>query len=73
MLFFLCSHMGMYRIDTARVAETLLAAPGWARVGLTAPTSHMRVEAAFELARVIAESVGGSPEPAHIDQLGLSL
>lgn len=73
MLFFLCSHMGMDRIDTARVAETLLAVPGWARVGLTAPTSHMRVEAAFELARVIVESVGGSPEPAHIDQLGLSL
>lgn len=63
----------MDRIDTARVAETLLAAPGWARVGLTAPTSHLRVEAAFELARAIAESMGGSSEPAHIDQLGLSL
>ncbi|HEV7314247.1 MULTISPECIES: DUF6771 family protein [unclassified Sphingopyxis] len=62
----------MDRIDTARVAETLLAAPGWARVGLTAPTSHIRVEAAFELARVIVESVTGE-EPAHSDQLGLSL
>src|SRR3546814_16763851 len=51
MLFFLYSHMGMDRIDTARVAETLLAAPGWARVGLTVPTAHMRVEAAFELDR----------------------
>ena len=63
----------MDRIDTARVAQTLLTAPGWARVGLAAPASHVRLEAAFELARVILESMGGSPEPAHIDQLGLSL
>ena len=40
----------MERIDAARIAETILAAPGWARVGITAPTSHIRVEAAFELA-----------------------
>lgn len=63
----------MDRIDTARVAQTLLAAPGWARIGLTAPANHVRLEAAFELARVILESMDGSPEPAHIDQLGLSL
>ena len=63
----------MNRIYTARVAETLLTAPGWARVGLTAPTRHVRVEAAFELARAIAESLGENGEPAHIDQLGLSL
>lgn len=63
----------MDRIDTARVAETLLSAPGWARVGLTAPTNHLRVEAAFELARAIVESVAAVDEPAHSDQLGLSL
>lgn len=63
----------MDRIDTARVAETILAAPGWARVGITAPTSHMRVEAAFELARVIIESIPGGGEPTSPDQLGLSL
>ena len=63
----------MNRIYPAGVPETLLPAPGWARVGLTAPTRYVRVEAAFELARAIAESLGENGEPAHIDQLGLSL
>ena len=72
-LFLLCSHMHMDKIDTARVAETILSAPGWARVGITAPTSHIRVEAAFELARAIIESMRVSAEPSSPDQLGLSL
>lgn len=63
----------MDRIDTARIAETILAAPGWARVGITAPTSHIRVEAAFELARAIIEGSKAGSEPAGPDQLGLSL
>jgi hypothetical protein len=64
---------GMDRIDTARVAETILSAPGWARVGITAPTSHIRVDAAYELARAIVESARAGAEPASPDQLGLSL
>jgi hypothetical protein len=63
----------MDNIDTARVAETILSAPGWARVGITAPTSHIRVEAAFELARAIIESACAGAEPQNPDQLGLSL
>jgi hypothetical protein len=63
----------MDNIDTARVAETILSAPGWARVGITAPTSHIRVEAAFELARAIIESVKAGPEPTSSDQPELSL
>ncbi len=63
----------MDNIDTARVAETILSAPGWARVGITAPTSHIRVEAAFELARAIIESVKAGPEPTSPDQPELSL
>lgn len=63
----------MDRIDTARIAETILSAPGWARVGITAPTSHIRVEAAFELARAIIEGAKAGDEPASPDQLGLSL
>lgn len=65
--------MEMDRIDTARIAETILAAPGWARVGITAPTSNIRVEAAFELARAIIESERAGSDPANPDQLGLSL
>lgn len=62
----------MERIDANRVAETILAAPGWARVGIAAPTSHIRVAAAQELARAILAEVedGEAPGP---DQLGLSL
>lgn len=63
----------MERIDPARVAETLLAAPGWARVGLTAPVSHLRVAAAHELARAILEDVGQAAENPAGDQLGLLL
>jgi len=61
----------MERIDANRVAETILTAPGWARVGITAPTSHIRVAAAQELARaILAEVEEDAPAP---DQLGLSL
>ena len=63
----------MEKIDTARVAETILSAPGWTRVGITAPTSHIRVEAAFELARAIVASAHAGAEPPSPDQLGLSL
>ena len=47
----------MTRFDEATLADALLTAPGWARVGLTAPTSMMREEAACELARVIIDRI----------------
>lgn len=40
-----------------RVAETILAAPGWARAGITAPKPHLRIDAAHELARVIIAAI----------------
>ncbi|WP_367652029.1 DUF6771 family protein [Sphingopyxis terrae] len=43
------------------------------RVGITAPTSHVREPAAHELARVILEDVGRDTEGTSGDQLGLSL
>ena len=43
----------MSRIDETSLSEALLTAPGWARVGLTAPTAWMRENAARELVRVI--------------------
>src|SRR3546814_3501279 len=64
--------LGMGRIDANRVAETILAAPGWARVGITAPTSHIRVAAARELARAILAEVEGR-DPPDPDHLGLSV
>lgn len=72
-MFHLCSQVFMEQVDLSRVAETILAAPGWARVGITAPISHIRVAAAHELARAILEGVGQPPEHAAGNQLGLSL
>ena len=56
-MFPLCSVVGMERIDTSAVAHAILDAPGWARVGITAPSSCLREDAALELARVIADAV----------------
>lgn len=47
----------MERIDTSAVAHAILDAPGWARVGITAPSLCLREDAALELARVIADAV----------------
>nr|WP_232824451.1 DUF6771 family protein [Blastomonas sp. UPD001] len=39
------------------MASAILAAPGWARVGITAPARHIRDDAARELARTIANAL----------------
>jgi hypothetical protein len=63
----------MSRIDTTTIATTILAAPGWARVGITAPNERLRDDAAEELARTIIERIGGDPlEAFHPDQLSLA-
>jgi hypothetical protein len=43
----------MERVATHHLAETILSAPAWARVGITAPNERLRQEAALELARTI--------------------
>ncbi|WP_448538511.1 DUF6771 family protein [Sphingobium yanoikuyae] len=43
----------MNRPDSLRLAQSLLHAPGWARVALTAPNERMRENAALELAQII--------------------
>jgi len=62
----------MFRIDEARIAEALLTAPGWARVGLSDPTPWMRADAAAELARVIARGAE-APPVREVAQDGLTL
>lgn len=72
-MFFLCSHTGMTRIDPARVAAALLNAPGWARLGITAPKESTREAAAQELALSVARILddgGQAPDP---NQLVLAL
>ncbi len=63
----------MEQITPSRIADTILTAPGWARVGITAPAPHVRTDAAHELARVILAAIeGGSAAPA-VDQPALPL
>ena len=45
----------MERFDETAVTEAILAAPGWARVGITMPDPNMRERAATELARTILQ------------------
>lgn len=69
--FYVLIH-GMTRIDPDRVARALLDAPGWARVGLTAPTETIREAAAQELALTIAR-IDGEVAAADPNQLVLAL
>lgn len=54
-MFIICSNSPMSRIDEQSVANALLQAPGWARVGLSAPSAWVREEAARELALAVIE------------------
>ncbi|MFX6118809.1 DUF6771 family protein, partial [Acinetobacter baumannii] len=56
-LFHFCSYTQMIRFDIDDMASAILAAPGWARVGITAPARHIRDDAARELARTIADAL----------------
>lgn len=61
----------MEQIDSYALAEALLRAPGWARVGLTAPTPNMREKAAQELAESVLERLRGYPGLDDPSQLRL--
>lgn len=62
----------MTKMDPDRVADALLAAPGWARIGITAPKESVRQAAAQELALAITRlfADNSTPDP---DQLQLTL
>ena len=54
------------------ISAAILSAPGWCRVGITAPTEEMRQQSARELARAIVEYL--NPVPADADaQIPLAL
>ncbi|MFX8581944.1 DUF6771 family protein, partial [Acinetobacter baumannii] len=60
-------------IDTSAVAHAILDAPGWARVGITAPSSCLREDAALELARVIADAIDAPANSSPSEQSTLPL
>ncbi|WJS98184.1 DUF6771 family protein [Novosphingobium humi] len=63
----------MERLDQSLIAEAILQAPGWARIGITAPSPVMREDAAAELARTILERAQAPATAPAPDQIGLGL
>lgn len=60
-------------IEPADLAHTILLAPAWARVGLTAPDARLREAAALELATTITRVEQGCAAFCDSRQLGLPL
>lgn len=54
-------------------ASMILSAPGWARVGIAAPSKRMREAAALELGVLIAEHITRPGEVALEGQMALPL
>lgn len=64
----------MEQINPSRIAETILTAPGWARLGIAAPAPHLRCDAAQELARVIVLALeAGTTGSSAVDEPVLPL
>lgn len=55
----------MERLDPTQITDALLTSAGWARVGLTAPSEHLRNQAAKELALTICERLN---PPSLVDR-----
>lgn len=74
-MFFMRYAAGMDRFASAlEISAAILAAPAWARIGLTMPDERMRERAAQELAETLLDRLEVGPEPEqHPDQLALSL
>jgi hypothetical protein len=51
----------MNQPDSLWLAQSLLHAPGWARVALTAPNERLREQAAVELAQTIIVALERQP------------
>ena len=58
---------------SAHLAHTILQAPAWARVGITAPNERLREQAAAELAQAVLGALEGSTAPYDARQMALPL
>lgn len=59
--------------DSSSLAQSLLLAPAWARVGLTAPNERLREAAANELAQMIIGALERSQTDHDARQMPLPL
>ncbi len=50
--------------DEHHIAERILSAPGWARLGIAEPKPELRAAAASELARAILAQASSHPSPS---------
>ena len=57
----------------AAISSAILAAPGWARVGITMPNDRLREQAAKELVRAIVDSLHHAEASVDADQLALPI
>ena len=56
------------RIETDTIVQAILSAPGWARIGITAPKERLREEAAQELAlAILVRSQGERPDSGQLN------
>jgi len=65
--------LSMNQPDSLWLAQSLLQAPGWARVALTAPNERLRENAALELAQSILAAWDWQPAMPDARQMTLSL
>lgn len=65
--------LSMNQPDSLWLAQSLLQAPGWARVALTAPNERLRENAALELAQSILAAWDRQPSMPDARQMTLSL
>jgi len=65
--------MDRFAADPIDISQAILDAPGWARVGITAPNARLREQAATELARSIAMRLEGIPAMDDGRQFSLEL
>lgn len=65
----------MERVATSSaLTAAILAAPGWAKIGLASRNEHMRERAAQELAESVLDRLQNDfGQDAHPDQLPLAL
>lgn len=63
----------MDRVATQSLAEAILSAPAWVRVGITAPTEALRLKAANELAVALLTAADDASHDRDDGQLQLAL
>jgi hypothetical protein len=63
----------MIHPDSLWLAQSLLHAPAWARVALTAPNERLREQAAVELAQSVIAAIEHPPTIPDIRQMTLPL